>query len=207
MRPINEKLKKAILDAGKQEFLTQGFQKASMRSIAKSAGATTGAVYIYFTDKQALFHALVGEAAEQLEYRYKQQQLQFEDLEVGRQIENLEQLAKKDQNWLIEYIYDHFEAFKLICCCSAGTVYEHYKDQLVQIEVEASLIFIEQLQAESGKQLRIDEELIHIVSNALFSGIFETVIHDMPREKAREYIERLYVFYEAGWFKLLEIEL
>lgn len=207
MRPINEKLKKAILDAGKQEFLTQGFQKASMRNIAKSAGATTGAVYIYFTDKQALFHALVGEAAEQLEYGYKQQQLQFEDLEVGRQIENLDQLAKKDQNWLIEYIYDHFEAFKLICCCSAGTVYEDYKDQLVQIEVEASLIFIEQLQAESGKQLRIDEELIHIVSNALFSGIFETVIHDMPREKAREYIERLYVFYEAGWFKLLEIEL
>ncbi|WP_313183836.1 TetR/AcrR family transcriptional regulator [Lacrimispora sp.] len=207
MRPTNEKLKQAILDAGKQEFSTQGYQKASMRSIAKSAGATTGAVYIYFTDKQALFHALVSEAAEQLKAQYKEQQRQFWDLDVNRQIENLDQLAKQDQNWLIEYVYDHFEAFKLICCCSAGTVYENYIDQLVQIEVEASLTFIEGLQAERGKSLRIDKELIHIVSNALFSGIFETVIHDMPREKAREYIERLYVFYEAGWFKLLEIEL
>jgi len=207
MRPTNEKLKQAILDAGKQEFLTQGYQKASMRKIAKSAGATTGAVYIYFTDKQALFHALVSEAAGQLEDRYRERQRVFWDLDVDHQIENLSQFAKHDHNWLIEYVYDHFEVFKLICCCSAGTVYENYIDQLVQIEVEASLTFIERLQLERGKQLRIDKELVHIVSNALFSGIFETVIHDMPREKAREYIERLYVFYEAGWFKLLELEL
>jgi len=207
MRPTNEKLKQAILDAGKQEFLTQGYQKASMRNIARSAGATTGAVYIYFTEKQALFHALVSEAAEQLENRYRDQQQEFWDLDVDHPIENLDQLAKHDQNWLIEYVYDHFEEFKLICCCSAGTVYENYMDQLVQIEAEASLTFIERLQSERGKQLRIDKELVHIVSNALFSGIFETVIHDMPREKAREYIERLYVFYEAGWFKLLDIEL
>jgi hypothetical protein len=42
---------------------------------------------------------------------------------------------------------------------------------------------IEGLQAERGKTLRIDKELIHIVFNALFSGIFETVNHDMPRKK------------------------
>lgn len=31
---------------------------------------------------------------------------------------------------------------------------------------------------------RLDDELIHIMSTALFNGMFETIRHDMPREKA-----------------------
>lgn len=205
MRPTNEKLKKAIQEAGRQEFLQAGFQKSSMRNIAKAAGATTGAVYKYFPDKEALFHSIVSDAAGQLEIKYKELQLRFWDMDIEHQIEGLDKIAVNEQEWLIEYIYDHFDEFKLICCCSAGTAYEQYIDQLVNIEVESSRLFIEKLQKEQNKVLKIDAELIHMVSNSLFSGIFETVVHDMPREKAREYVASLYIFYEAGWFKLLEL--
>lgn len=207
MRPINLKLKETIQEAGKQEFLAVGFQKASMRSIAKAAGATTGAVYKYFSDKEALFDSLVANAAEQLEMQYRAEQQDFWDLDIQHQVEDLDKLASGGQGWIIEHIYDHFEAFKLICCCSAGTAYECYIDKLVQIEVDASFAFIEGLKENGHKVREIDGELIHIVSNALFSGIFETVVHDMPREKAREYVESLYSFYEAGWFKLLGLSL
>ena len=53
MKPTNEKLAADILSAGKKEFLEKGFQGASMRSIASSLAVTTGAIYRYYTDKEA----------------------------------------------------------------------------------------------------------------------------------------------------------
>ncbi|WP_054741852.1 TetR/AcrR family transcriptional regulator [Cellulosilyticum ruminicola] len=203
MRLINEKLKEAIQEAGKQEFLAQGFQKASMRNIAKAAGATTGAVYKYFPDKEALFNSIISDVANILETKYKATQEEFRDLNINDQVERLDKIITED--WMIDYIYDHYDVFKLIYCCSAGTKYENYIDCLVDIEVSASLDLIKRLQTEGYKIFNIDEELIHIVANTLFAGIFETIVHDMPRHKAKEYVKSLYIFYEAGWFRLLGI--
>ena len=50
-----------ILDAAKKEFLEKGFMKASLRSICKKAGVTTGALYFFFEDKDDLFASLVQE--------------------------------------------------------------------------------------------------------------------------------------------------
>lgn len=56
---MDESTQKRILDAGKSEFLEKGFKSASLRSIAQKAGVTTGAIYGYYPDKEALFGALV----------------------------------------------------------------------------------------------------------------------------------------------------
>ena len=40
-----------ILKCAKAEFLEKGFKDASLRTIAKQAGVTTGAIYGYFKDK------------------------------------------------------------------------------------------------------------------------------------------------------------
>ena len=50
-----------ILYAAKAEFLEKGFPKASLRTIVKEAGVTTGALYGYYGSKEALFDALVEE--------------------------------------------------------------------------------------------------------------------------------------------------
>ena len=48
----------AILEAGRKEFMEYGYEKASLRRIAKEASVTTGAIYGYFAGKEALFAAL-----------------------------------------------------------------------------------------------------------------------------------------------------
>lgn len=45
--------------AAQREFLDKGYEKASLRSIAQNAGVTTGALYVRFPNKSALFAALV----------------------------------------------------------------------------------------------------------------------------------------------------
>jgi AcrR family transcriptional regulator len=48
-----------ILDAALDEFIAQGFDAARMEDIAKRAGLSKGAVYLYFTGKEALLRGLI----------------------------------------------------------------------------------------------------------------------------------------------------
>ena len=46
--------KERILQAAEEEFLKKGFQKASLRNIAKIAGVTTGSLYWHFKNIEEL---------------------------------------------------------------------------------------------------------------------------------------------------------
>ena len=48
-----------IVQAAYSEFLTYGFQKASLHKIAEKAGVTTGAIYTRYKNKDALFASLL----------------------------------------------------------------------------------------------------------------------------------------------------
>ena len=41
---------------------------------------------------------------------------------------------------------------------------------------------------------RVTDGFLHVVSSAFYSGIFEVVIHDMPMEEAKNYINELRTF-------------
>ena len=203
MRPINEELAENLREAGKQEFLMHGFLGASMRSIAARLGVTTGAIYRYYTDKEAVFEALVEEPARTLKERYRRIQTEFADHSLKEQIGSLPEVSDEGGTWMMEYIYDHFDAFKLVTCCSVGTKYEHYLDSLAEIETNASRVLVDRMIAAGHDIKPLDDELLHIISHGLFNSMFETVRHDMPREKAFAYMDSYREFYSAGWFKIL----
>ena len=53
--------RRAILDAGMRVFAERGYERASMREIARSAGITTPVIYDHFSSKRELQTALLGE--------------------------------------------------------------------------------------------------------------------------------------------------
>ena len=68
-KPLRQGLSKAqltketLLKNAKKEFLSHGFQGASLRRICASAGVTTGAVYFFFQNKEDLFSQIVAPTA------------------------------------------------------------------------------------------------------------------------------------------------
>ncbi len=50
-----------ILAAAKRLFLTEGFENATIRKIAAAVGVSSGALYIYFPDKDAILRAIAEE--------------------------------------------------------------------------------------------------------------------------------------------------
>jgi AcrR family transcriptional regulator len=53
--------RRQILAGARRIFMELGFDAASMGEIARAAGVSKGTLYVYFTDKNALFEAIVEE--------------------------------------------------------------------------------------------------------------------------------------------------
>src|SRR3954468_6884229 len=54
-----EARREAILAAALDEFTARGYEGARLDDVARRAGVAKGTIYLYFTDKQALFQDLV----------------------------------------------------------------------------------------------------------------------------------------------------
>lgn len=194
-----------ILECAKQEFLEKGFAEASIRTIADKAGYSTGMLYGRFADKNALFRALVQEGADKLYRYFFNVQEEFASFPIERQKSEMHSYVDRKVDVMVDIIYDHFDAFKLIVCKSAGSSYEHYIDQMIEVETDSTVRFIEALRA-TGVEIRdIRADLNHMLASALFYGMFEVVAHEFPKEDAFVYIKQIQEFFNAGWDKLLSL--
>lgn len=192
-----------IIAEGKREFLEKGFKDASLRNIVKQAGVTTGAFYGYYPDKQALFEALVSPALNGLQELFLSAHREFEKLPEDIQRNVVYDYAIPYQKNMIAYIYDHFDEFKLLVACAGGTAFADFINSLVETEVQSTLNFIRFTGNDALVSGRATPELIHIISSAYFSAIFEVVAHDMTKEAADSYVESLRQFFTAGWKTIL----
>ena len=59
-----------IVNIATQEFLNNGYQAASLRKIAKAARVTTGAMYGYYKNKEALFNSIVEDVGKKFKDDY-----------------------------------------------------------------------------------------------------------------------------------------
>lgn len=53
-----QEMRLMILEAAKEVFVTEGFEKASIRAIAERIEYSPATIYLYFKDKNEIFHAL-----------------------------------------------------------------------------------------------------------------------------------------------------
>lgn len=203
---MNEEVMDEILKAAKEEFLTLGYTEASMRNIAKKANLTTGSLYYRFLDKAEMLDAVVGNEAEELLTMFKRIQNDFAKKKIENQVSEMGSYTENGLHVMIDYIYDHYDVFKIIICKSKGSKYEFYIDSLVDIEVENTYRFINELKDKKLKVREPSEDLIHILCTSFFASIFEVVQHDMKREEALKYADEIYAFNEAGWSVLLGLD-
>ncbi|MFV0362997.1 MAG: TetR/AcrR family transcriptional regulator [Suipraeoptans sp.] len=190
-----------ILEVGRKEFLRCGFQKASIRDIAKQAGVTTGSIYCYFSNKQAIFETLVKESADHIIKAAREKVIEMDTMMRQDSSRYLTWVQDEPEGFL-DYIYEHYDAFHLLFSCSEGTIYENLFDEIIDIETESTIIYANHLRNAGIINREIDEELVHIVASAYYTGFIEPIIHGMSKEKAVKYIKTLAEFYSAGWKKI-----
>ena len=192
-----EKIQQAALT----EFLDKGFLSASLRQIVKNAGVTTGAFYGYFSCKEALFASIVEPHAAALMGRFMEAQTSFAGRPEAEQPEHMGEESCLD--WMVDYICQNREPVKLLLCRAEGTGYESFVHNMVEVEVEYTLRYMEVLRRLGRRVPTLSRSLCHIIASGMFNGLFEVVIHDMPYEQALRDVKQLRAFYTAGWLELV----
>ena len=192
-----------IHQAAKKEFLEKGYQQASLRSIVRSVGMTTGAFYGYYKSKEELFEALVGKQYDTIMNCFKKAQQDFEALPYAEQKECMSEFSGQCMFEILHYAYDHLLECKLLLCCSKGTKFENMIDEMVDIETEATHRYQDVLQKLDCPSLEIDPQLEHILITGMFHTFFELIIHEMPLGDAEKYVTQMRSFYTAGWKEIM----
>ena len=196
--------KQKIQAAALAEFLDKGFLGASLRQIVKNAGVTTGAFYGYFSSKEALFASIVEPHAAALMGRFMEAQTSFAELPETEQPGHMGQESADYVHWMVDYICRHHEPVKLLLTKAEGTSYEHFVHNMVEVEVEYTLRYMEVLRRLGQNVPELSRSLCHIIASGMFNGLFEIVVHDMPREQAMRDVDQFRAFYTSGWLALMQ---
>ena len=195
----SEDTKQLILDTAKKEFMEKGYNDASVRSIAKQAGLTTGAIFRYFADKESLFAALVSPVADHMLDLYRKGgERGFDSLTNGHP-ENMWNISDEVISVLVEYIFANKDAFYLLISQSAGSAYESFVDQLIEEEEKQTYAFQQEMirQGYSCRPLMPDE--IHILFSAQYYAFFEIVRHKLEKDEALDRIHLIADFFGSAW--------
>ena len=75
-----------ILDAARELFLTEGYEGVSMRRVAEKIEYSPTAIYVYFADKQELFHELCQQDYARLAEVFQSSAMSSDPIERVKQI-------------------------------------------------------------------------------------------------------------------------
>jgi AcrR family transcriptional regulator len=184
-------IREALMRSGKEEFLLRGFEGASLRTICRKAGVTTGAFYAYFDRKEALFSAIV-----------EPMLADFRRMYDGIMEKALTDVTSSEGNELeaIEFICARRDEFRLLFECSAGTKYAGFKDMLLD-EVFAPSY---QRCFERYATGPVDSAVVHLFVRIKFTQYMELIYGGYPMKDVKRLIRQYAAFTEAGFLRLIE---
>lgn len=166
-----------ILDSARTEFLTSGFEKASLKTICEGAGVTTGALYKRYKGKEDLFCAVVEQTVEDLyevaHARGDKDPAAMSDQELIKAWD----MDGADMMWWFRFLYGRRDDFYLLLSCSQGTRYANFPHDWVELLTKATSAYLSEAQRRGLCRNDVEPAELHILLSAFWTTIYEPFIH------------------------------
>ena len=201
-----EDTEKNILNTARKHFLKDGFSGASLRNIVKDAGLTTGAFYKYYPTKEALFDALTDPYIEHIYQIYDRVVEDFEKFSAKEQTSNMSDTSGDGMDQMIDYIYEHYDNFRLLLKCGDSGKFETFIHNMVDREMRSSLEYVKKMKEDGIEIPIVGESLMHMIYTGFFSSIFQIIEHDIDKETAKRNVHKLREFNTGGWERLWNVK-
>lgn len=170
-----EDTEKNILNTARKHFLKDGFSGASLRNIVKDAGLTTGAFYKYYPTKEALFDALTDPYIEHIYQIYDHVVEDFEKLSAKEQTSNMSDTSGDGMDQMIDYIYEHYDNFRLLLKCGDSGKFETFIHNMVDREMRSSLEYVKKMKEDGIEIPIVGESLMHMIYTGFFHLYFRSL--------------------------------
>ena len=188
MQVLKEVVKNNIKEAAVQCFKDVGYEKASMRDIAKHAGISAGNLYRYFPNKEALFDYVVDPLVKIFTKKMEQPKEKMPFLDINMMQEN--ELVED----IIQARLTNRDALFILFLRNKGTKYEDVKKVFAKFIEDQSRSFFE---TEFGNDPRIiDGDLYHKAASAAFVEGFLVILEEAEDE--RSFVRNLIQFIELN---------
>ena len=195
---------KRILQSANVEFKKYGFEQASVRTIAKNAGVTPGAIYKHFESKEDIFRAIVNPT---LEHLYKRNRELTNQAIKEIKLNGLEGFEKKSGNSneeLLGFIYQNASVFNLLFNCSQGTEFESIRNDLVNLEVQGAKKLIAVLKEKGIAVNELKDDELHILYTMVCTPLFEIITHQYTYNESLNFIDMMEAAMNFGWERIIK---
>ena len=172
-----------ILESAQSEFMTNGFEKSSLKSICEGAGVTTGALYKRYKGKEDLFCAVVEQTVADLyevaHSRGDKDPAAMSDQELIKAWE----MDGADMIWWFRFLYERRDGFFLLLSCSQGTRYANFPHDWVELLTKATSAYLAEAQRRGLCRTDVGQAELHILLSAFWTTIYEPFIHHFTWEQ------------------------
>lgn len=190
--------KERLLESARREFLEKGYMKASLRTICKNAGVTTGALYFFFQDKEDLLRELVEEPLGGLTALIRQHL--SEEMEMGANFASAGSDSRdiRAAKEIVRFMYRYYDIFLILLSKSQGSRYENIVNYFADLGEAHYKEMAAQMAARYGLP-EPDRYIIHWMVHTQINAFTHLLTHKTDVEKAVENIEQIVVFLVSGW--------
>ena len=190
-----------ILSSAKRQFLNHGFQGASIRRIAADAGVTYGALYGYFSSKEALFYALIDPLADRILEKLDQIEADMRSLPASQRLSGMSGVFTARLPELVDLIFEDREIVNLVIGGSKGTKYEHFMADLVKRDVMA----ISAAGDSSTPGLHpFDAQTLEMMMEGYMAALFHLIVSGRDRQAVEQSMNLFTGICAAGMLALME---
>lgn len=203
---MENETKTRILECAQAEFAEKGFMRASLRSICKNAGVTTGALYFFFEDKEDLFASLVKEPLEKVNaillMHYQKQRIRMQEPNL-----KMEDFVLCMEKWeqILPVLYAYRESFLLLLTKAQGSSLETIRDSFVAIEQKENELLAEEMERRFHI-LPVESAVLRWISQ-LHVGAFVDIVVQMETEAdALTYLNRIFPYLASGWLGVFGVK-
>ncbi len=188
---------KRLIEVAREEFMSSGFEGASIRSIAQKAETSPRAIYTRFENKEELFAAVIGPTlSEFMRLFFRERSSYWERMKKRDFSVKSETIYKK----YLDFAYAHREDFLLLLLHSNGTRFAGFTEKLAAFDLKGvrrnvpKLMKSNPIESYDGPTRLFFEN----ITCAFYRDIFAPLLQGMSLDDAYEYICKLTKFYEQG---------
>lgn len=192
-----------LINVAKEEFLSKGFDGASIKEIASKADTSPRAIYTRFANKEDLFCKVVGPVVDEFHRMFLEDKDEYFSGKAQECTSDNSQGQFSPTDYYIRYIeyaYEHKDVFILLLTKAAGTRYEHFSKDLADTDTDRVKEVISAGNINVNKNINIDIVYLFIeqITYSFYDNLFVPLLKGCSLKEAKEYITTMVEFYMNG---------
>lgn len=193
-------LDRSITQAAYEEFLSCGFQKASLHKIAEKAGVTTGAIYTRYKNKDALFVSLLQGFFETMEELSAPAVEEYERARKSTRTEDIIHAINVEERIYFRLLTEHYNDCTLFFSRSDGSSVETTLNEFIRRKTEQTVEFFRQIYGKAP-----NEDAIRLLMGSQFWYFRQLLNEQLEEDKMFACLRSILDFCNAGWRQLCDM--